>query len=818
MLFNKRIENYQRSRFYGFAAHELEQLEVLTALRNESLSSQLNNSVHPMYARDRWQTVAQMPRHYGPVPVRGDHKGYWVAENDVVWNVLRPCIQMASIMLTRAAYLPWWDALFNATRTTLIPIDPRRMDPKDAGKILFSFHAKYPCTVSELDIQKKLLQAARHIKFKLTSGYTQNYTGTVTSDTWGNGVTDDDPVIPNLFWACISLEELQPLLRPDLTDAEKQIVIFRCATTIVHETAHAVWMTRKQDQSLIMNVEPYFEQEVLSELGWSLESHMYGGDPGNLVEVDFSFGGPGLPPMGIWKSDWFTDHHENYNNSKAPVLYVPPKIPLPAYQGRFYTYDAWPISFTWVHSLFQNQTWDINVRMWGNVATQMGPLAIGTRQYHDSMLGDPYQVIPPRGWFSPPWFDDHGQPRNSTPSEEAHYRWETARRARTNVLWSRMFNVPPRRKITIPVFPESDHHSNDSSDDALDDGADVYPTGLRRDDSGVVLQDDSGDELILNETYTTSEIGSDIEISDPESDDSHKLNVPKTNFTHHPNDPINPLANSSSSSEPQCPRWNEITTYLFANRGPEELALDSMNFDIPEPTFYRCIQDRGGIDLSPYEFREFLICADHRSILFDYAQFPGTGAISRLPSGWPEPYNWPTLQRLPPYQGTFEASGWDRRQFLNMIKRPDAHLLYFRFFHAYRDLDIKSFQGFLKWVLNCDYPEWEIYTFIHELYHQEIAADARNPTFRWITFGPKGVVRICWDRVPEDAVVGLKREAYVIRREKEVAERKRTVLLVERENERRIRVTAQLKLQIADALAVEATPTATGNKKGALGS
>lgn len=70
---------------------------------------------------------------------------------------------------------------------------------------------------------------------------------------------------------------------------------------------------------------------------------------------------------------------------------------------------------------------------------------------------------------------------------------------------------------------------------------------------------------------------------------------------------------------PPCPRWKEISQYLIDNRGPLELALDSMDFDIPEANLYRYIQDCGGLvdGLTPLEFRNFLVYAHTQGRLFE---------------------------------------------------------------------------------------------------------------------------------------------------------------------------------------------------------
>ena len=69
---------------------------------------------------------------------------------------------------------------------------------------------------------------------------------------------------------------------------------------------------------------------------------------------------------------------------------------------------------------------------------------------------------------------------------------------------------------------------------------------------------------------------------------------------------------------PRCDRWDEIRQHLFSNRGPNELAWDSLTFEIPEWTLYRYIRDRRGLAITSIEWHEFLVFADHRRELFQY--------------------------------------------------------------------------------------------------------------------------------------------------------------------------------------------------------
>jgi len=101
-------------------------------------------------------------------------------------------------------------------------------------------------------------------------------------------------------------------------------------------------------------------------------------------------------------------------------------------------------------------------------------------------------------------------------------------------------------------------------------------------------------------------------------------------------DPKNVYDDSDFPITYSCPRYDEIKAYLLRNRHHQQLALDSMDFDMPERTLYRYIIDRGGIALTPLEFRSFLYTASWRQELFFYTPFPGLGTVTRLPTGWPD--------------------------------------------------------------------------------------------------------------------------------------------------------------------------------------
>jgi hypothetical protein len=65
---------------------------------------------------------------------------------------------------------------------------------------------------------------------------------------------------------------------------------------------------------------------------------------------------------------------------------------------------------------------------------------------------------------------------------------------------------------------------------------------------------------------------------------------------------------------PKSTRFNEIRDYLFENR--LELALDTLNFQMPEHIMYAHILRNGKIDLTADEWRSFLEVCHYKKLFF----------------------------------------------------------------------------------------------------------------------------------------------------------------------------------------------------------
>jgi hypothetical protein len=69
-----------------------------------------------------------------------------------------------------------------------------------------------------------------------------------------------------------------------------------------------------------------------------------------------------------------------------------------------------------------------------------------------------------------------------------------------------------------------------------------------------------------------------------------------------------------------CPRHDEIRNFLCSPQIRGDLAIDTMNFVIPEHSLLGYIVKYGRLqpELQPDEWRNFLIITHHRNLLFSY--------------------------------------------------------------------------------------------------------------------------------------------------------------------------------------------------------
>jgi hypothetical protein len=103
----------------------------------------------------------------------------------------------------------------------------------------------------------------------------------------------------------------------------------------------------------------------------------------------------------------------------------------------------------------------------------------------------------------------------------------------------------------------------------------------------------------------------DLDSWPEETDPNHYLQVGE-NF-----DTVSEITTEYDNSElPECPRYQEIRDYIYANRAQGRLCLETMDFHIPAYTLYHYIGKFGGISMTPNEWIAFLINCNAKKDLF----------------------------------------------------------------------------------------------------------------------------------------------------------------------------------------------------------
>lgn len=106
------IEKFQRQTVCGFTTRELQDLDCLTTryLKPESLVT-----IHPLLAKDRWETDAEY-RARKPKFMRHPGITAWVAADMKIWPRLEPCLKLCSLFLDRIHDNPWVSLLSSVFR------------------------------------------------------------------------------------------------------------------------------------------------------------------------------------------------------------------------------------------------------------------------------------------------------------------------------------------------------------------------------------------------------------------------------------------------------------------------------------------------------------------------------------------------------------------------------------------------------------------------------------------------------------------------------------------------------------------------------
>ncbi|PVH85483.1 hypothetical protein DL98DRAFT_650908 [Cadophora sp. DSE1049] len=323
------VETHQRSNTYGFTTEKLCRLGALAASDERPWASDLQTVLHPVFVRQRWQTESSMPKHVDSNTLfRG--KRLPIVNHPDLTRVFGRSSQ--EIMNDAAAISVDADRVARFVRMGIqsgtVDFDglPRASGEANHSTGLTNYGTSGPGK------QITYLSAHSMLLFRVLSIYFN---------------CDNGPGMTN------ETLQMQPLLRNDLTDAEIMTQRLGIASIILHEYAHAAnKVIRILNQEPSEHLEPYFEDEPLTEPGYSFETHIFGGMTTSLIEHRRYRGGPGLPSGGIIKSNFFTSMSKD-------------------------------MEFLGSAELFREDLWNTKVKQSGNKVLKMGPQTFGMRAYLD---------------------------------------------------------------------------------------------------------------------------------------------------------------------------------------------------------------------------------------------------------------------------------------------------------------------------------------------------------------------------------------------------------------------------------------------------
>ncbi|TID00005.1 hypothetical protein CH35J_005134 [Colletotrichum higginsianum] len=419
-------EDWQSLVFSGLTTQELLDDGILS-LKN-TYGCNLENDLHGLLQRDKWDTATwrggepDTPR---LVYQAGKVKGEWdPSTNDDLWKRMQPALQVASRILTHLEHHdPYWARLMDVFNRVPIPPfrDPRpphqrkkypawnfRMRDDDAVSRAAAAAAA-PWTVAEPDVRAAVDAVGTTwrtlhscLRFELNTGFDVDM---VSQTLAGSTAAQGEKIVVMLAVDC-----LWPLVVEGYSHDEKISSCFSVAATIIHELAHAVnyahihWLYRpgpaadqvadfqkhpeleqklvdigeslfgKQDLKKLNPIEPYFENQQKSELGFATDGHVFGGSNWQtLSQSNLSFKHLNFLPSGSLMVRWPTGFNyshgrmqtwEELKKSPAAMVLRTPPIVVDTYRV--------PVKVAEVARLFSEGFWRSEVVKFGTAALKLG--------------------------------------------------------------------------------------------------------------------------------------------------------------------------------------------------------------------------------------------------------------------------------------------------------------------------------------------------------------------------------------------------------------------------------------------------------------
>ncbi|KAE9366473.1 hypothetical protein N431DRAFT_548361 [Stipitochalara longipes BDJ] len=547
-------EKYQVTQLKGFTAADLDLLETLAITNGSTDDTILNNTpIHQAFAKPRW--MVPLPKHLAQYPLGLDRPGYWHVENNFVWDALQPSLRLASQTLENAHSWPWFEAFIDPRCYERIPNSELPLPHQNRYYERFKLRPPHIAAQDGALMRQKIILLSTRIQFNLASGLFEKKNNDFDLL---DGSTDSFSA-----W------------QGTTCNLSYQLIAF----ALLHEFTHALWdqMQPLEHPQVQDYHEPYFEDEAMAEVGFSMEVGVFGG-------TNTPFKAPkrrlprSLPPAGVFSSSPFSWMWRSAGATNQPYF----NLDKPAWNENAY----FPIPISYFVTLFHPRFWQTYVKKYGYKSIHMGPKTLGTKYFrggltNEAVAEDDYISHPDGAMEDLEISDDMDE------DERISSMLENVRRQVSRRVLRACYDKSESRQAIEKLALGSPHHGYVNDQDSDDDSEDSNESSEDSDDSMIVAP----------QTYRYRQF------------------------------------------DPGCSveQYASTRDFLFANR--QQLALDSLYFDIEEHIMLAYI-NRLGVQMYPSWWRGFLLYCILTGELFGHREIGAsptstTLTITRIDSGWP---------------------------------------------------------------------------------------------------------------------------------------------------------------------------------------
>ncbi|KAI9051833.1 hypothetical protein LZ554_004095 [Drepanopeziza brunnea f. sp. 'monogermtubi'] len=299
-------EQFQKSILFDYTTQQLQDLDAISERRLRK--PDIRGSAVPFWSRGNWYNGGGEVKTYRRA---GTRSGRWVGSDEDVWAAVQECIIMASKLLNENVYVvefinhliigdqkpiarkrvPRWTTNrpdrqrpFELTSLGMGGfISPERQDQLRGERVALYKHLQQLLTIafktSNEDPFKDSEEAVPEMPYQDS---TDAWTEGDVSDIEGDESNVDK--VSNGIYTFIDFDIVAPLLGDRLNDAERLGLQYWIATTLVHESIHALWIVlharktrRETGIALHARIEPYVVTDQIMELGFAMEGRALGG-------------------------------------------------------------------------------------------------------------------------------------------------------------------------------------------------------------------------------------------------------------------------------------------------------------------------------------------------------------------------------------------------------------------------------------------------------------------------------------------------------------------------------------------------------------